>query len=153
MKLDVQKRLAASVLKCSSKRVHFIPDRLPDIKEAITKADIRGLISEGLIVKEQEKGVSRVRARHKAAQRRKGLQRGPGKKKGKKTSIVSRKKAWMAKIRAQRSFLAELKSKQIVNAVAYKNLYRKAKGGFFRNKRHIKIYMQENNLVTEGKGN
>lgn len=150
MNLAVQKRLAASVLKCSPKRVHFVADRVPDIKEAITKADIRGLVSEGLIVKEQAQGVSRARANKKAAQRRKGLQRGHGKRKGKKTAIVPRKEAWMAKIRVQRSFLAELKAKSLVDQDAYKNLYRKAKGGFFRNKRHIKIYIEEHNLVKKG---
>jgi len=146
MKLTVQKRLAASVLKCSSKRVQFVSERLPDIKEAITKADIRALVSEGLISKVQEKGVSRVRAKHKAEQRKKGLQRGPGKKKGKKTSIVSRKETWMIKIRAQRNFLSELKKKSLLKGGAYKNLYRKSKGGFFRNKRHIKLYLNEHGL-------
>lgn len=150
MNLAVQKRLAASVLKCSEKRVQLVPDRLPDIKEAITKADIRGLISEGLIYKEQEKGVSRFRARHKANQRKKGLQRGPGKRKGKKTAIVPKKEAWMAKIRVQREFIKELKTKNLVDAESYKNLYRKSKGGFFRNKRHIKVYIQEHNLVNKG---
>jgi len=149
MKLTVQKRLAASVLRCSPKRVKLMAERIPDIKEAITKADIRALVSEGVISKVQEKGVSRVRARHKAEQRKKGLQRGPGKRKGKKTSIVSRKEAWMTKIRAQRTFLAELKEKSLLDAAAYKNLYRKSKGGFFRNKRHIKVYMNENDLVRK----
>ena len=149
MKVSVQKRLAGSILKCSPKRVQLAADRIPDIKEAITKADIRGLISEGLIVKKQEKGVSRARAKHKANQRKKGLQRGPGKRKGKKTAIVPRKEAWMAKIRVQRKFLQELKEKKLVDAVAYKNLYRKSKGGFFRNKRHIKIYMEEHKMFKK----
>lgn len=147
MKLSVQKRLAADVLNCSPKRVHFVPDRAAEIKEAITKADIRSLVGEGLIYKEQEQGVSRVRARHRANQRKKGLQRGPGKRKGKQTAIVPRKTAWMTKIRVQRGFIQELKEKGLVNQESYKNLYRKAKGGFFRNKRHIKIYIQEHNLV------
>lgn len=149
MKLTVQKRLAAQTLKCSPKRVHFIPERSADIKEAITKTDIRALIIEGLIYKEQKKGVSRVRARHRANQRRKGLQRGPGKRKGKKTAIVPKKASWMAKVRAQRKFLKELKEKQILDAAAYKNLYQKSKGGFFRNTRHIKVYMEEHNLVRK----
>lgn len=149
MKLSVQKRLAADILKCSSKRVRLAPDRLADVKEAITKADIRGLIGDGLIIKLAEKGVSRGRAKHRANQRRKGLQRGPGKRKGKTTAIISRKEAWMAKVRAQRVFLKELRSKEIVSDDAYKNLYRRSKGGFFRNKRHIKIYIEEHNLVNK----
>ncbi len=49
MKLTVQKRLAASLFKCSEKRVWFDEDRLADIKEAITKNDIKALISQGAI--------------------------------------------------------------------------------------------------------
>jgi len=147
MKLSVQKRLAAEVLKCSPKRVRLSPERLPDIKEAITRADIKGLVNDGLILKVQETGVSRVRAKHRAKQRRKGLQRGPGKRKGKKTAIVPRKEAWMTKIRVQRKFLKELRENSVITDDAFKELYKKAKGGFFRNKRHIKVYMNEHNLV------
>ena len=141
--------MAGDILKCSSKRVRLAPNRLSEMKEAITKADIRGLINDGLIIKIPEKGVSRGRAKHRADQRRKGLQRGPGKRKGKSTAIVPRKASWMAKIRAQRSLIAELREKEHIDAAGYKNLYRKAKGGFFRNKRHIKIYIQEHNLVLK----
>ncbi|MCA9477534.1 MAG: 50S ribosomal protein L19e [Nanoarchaeota archaeon] len=149
MKLAVQKRLAADLLKCSPKRVRLSPDRLSEMKEAITKADVRGLINDGLIIKMPEKGVSRARAKHRADQRRKGLQRGPGKRKGKITAIIPRKTSWIAKIRTQRAFLSLLREKELVDDAGYKNLYRKAKGGFFRNKRHIKIYMQEHNLVLK----
>jgi large subunit ribosomal protein L19e len=149
MKLAVQKRLAADVMKCSPKRVHLTPERSADIKEAITKADIRGLVAQGIISEIQKKGVSRARAKHRADQRRKGLQRGPGKRKGKKTAIVPRKEAWMAKVRTQRIFLKELRANGVVDQVAFKSLYRKSKGGFFRNKRHIKIYMNEHDLVQK----
>jgi len=149
MKLSVQKRLAADVLKCSPKRVKLTPDRSADIKEAITKADIKGLIGEGLIVKKQATGVSRVRAKQKAAQRQKGLQRGPGKRKGKKTSIVPKKVAWMAKVRTHRIFLKELKTKNLLKQEDYVSLYKKSKGGFFRNKRHIKVYIEEHHMVQK----
>ena len=149
MKLTVQKRLAASILGCSPSRVKFAPDRLADIKEAITKADIRSLINDGVIIKEQAKGISRARANKRASQRAKGLQRGPGKRKGKVTALVPRKEAWMVKIRVKRDFIKELREKEIVDAAGYKNLYRKAKGGFFRSKRHIKIYMNEHNIALK----
>jgi len=44
MKLNLQKRLAAQILKCSEKRIQLDTTRLSDIKEAITKADIKSLI-------------------------------------------------------------------------------------------------------------
>ena len=70
MKLDNQKRLAAQMLKCSGKRVKFDTDRLDDIKEAITKVDIRGLIKDKAIIKIHSHGVSRGRARKRLEQRR-----------------------------------------------------------------------------------
>ncbi len=149
MKLDTQKRLAAVILKCSPSRVKFDPSRSADIKEAITKQDIRALISEGLIIKMQEVGVSRVRARKKAIQRAKGLQRGPGKRKGKKTATLPAKQVWMSRVRVQRVFLKDLREKKIIDATAFKNLYHKSKGGFFRSKRHIKLYMNEHKLVKK----
>jgi len=156
MKLSVQKRLAASVLRCSPKRVKLATERSADIKEAITKADIRGLVGEGLISKVQEKGVSRVRARKRETQKRKGLQKGPGKRKAKKTTFIPKKLTWMNKIRVQRGFLQELREKSIIGQPEFKDLYRKSKGGFFRSKRHIKLYIDEHDLAkksSEEKGN
>ena len=51
MRLTLQKRLAAQMLKCSQKKIKVDETRLEDIKEAITKRDIRGLISENAITK------------------------------------------------------------------------------------------------------
>ena len=64
MRLNVQKRLGAAVLDCSSQRVRLDENRLDEIKEAITKQDIRSLINQGAIYKVPEKGTSRVRANH-----------------------------------------------------------------------------------------
>ena len=97
MKLIVQKRLAANVLKCSRKRIKFDQDRLSDIKEAITKADIKVMIEDKAIIKKPARSTSRVRARKIKIQKRKGRQRGPGSKKGKKTARLSKKKKWTEK--------------------------------------------------------
>ncbi|MGM5479995.1 MAG: 50S ribosomal protein L19e [Nanobdellota archaeon] len=149
MKLTVQKRLASNVLKCSQKRVHFQPDRINDIKEAITKADIKSLVADGVISKVPIKGVSRVRANKRLEQRRKGLQRGPGKKKGKKTALSPRKKLWVRGVRAQRKYLFYLREKDVIDKPTFKQLYAKSKGGFFRSRRHIKIYINENELIKK----
>jgi large subunit ribosomal protein L19e len=146
MKLTTQKRLAAAIMNCSPKRIKFDPKRLKDIKEAITKADLKTLITDKDIKRIPVKGVSRVRARKRAEQRRKGLQKGPGSKKAKRTATITKKASWIKKVRIQRAFLKELKEKQIVSPATYKNLYRKSKGGFFRSKRHIKVYIQEHDL-------
>lgn len=147
--LTLQKRLAGQLLKASPNRVKFDPRRLNDIKAAITKADIRGLISEGIITAVPVRGVSRGRARHHARQRSKGLRKGPGSKKGTASARNDSKTVWIARVRAQRNFLKELKQKGILSATAFRDLYAKSKGGFFRNVRHIKIVMNERELAKK----
>lgn len=143
MKLDTQKRLAAQLLKCSKKRVRFDTERLEDIKEAITKADIRGLINDKVITKVHAKGVSRGRARHKLMQKRKGKQKGEGSRKGSRGARLSRKREWINRIRAQRELLDILKEKKVIDGHLYRELYLKSKGGFFRSRRHIRLYLEE----------
>ncbi|MBW2982258.1 50S ribosomal protein L19e [Candidatus Woesearchaeota archaeon] len=149
MKLNLQKKLAADVLKCSKKRIGLDTNRLDDIKEAITKADIRSLISEGAIKKKPIRSTSKVRARKTALQKRKGRRKGFGRKKGKKTARLSKKKIWINRIRTQRMFLKELKNKNIITSMIYQQLYMKSKGGFFRSKRHIKLYIEEHKLAKK----
>src|SRR3989344_1805963 len=102
MELTVQRRLASEVLKCSPKRVWFDETRLSDIKEAITKQDIRGLVTKGLVQMKRPKSNSRGRARLRQAQRRKGRQRGHGSRKGVATARGPQKPARMARVRLQR---------------------------------------------------
>ncbi len=146
MDLTLQKRLAADVLDVSKKRVKMEPARLNDISEAITKTDIRELISEGAIWKEQKKGVSRARANQNQRQKSKGLQKGDGSRKGTPTARKKSKDRWMDKVRAQRKFLKKLKENNHVDNQTYRKLYKMVKGGYFRSKRHIKLYMEERDL-------
>jgi len=149
MNLRLQKRLAADVLKCSEKRVWLDQDRLEDIKEAITKLDIRSLIVDGAIKEKPVKGIAKFRARKLALQKRKGRRKGVGSRKGRKTARLPRKDAWIGRIRMQRRFLKELREKGLVSTADYHSLYRKAKGGFFRSKRHVKLYIEEHRLIKK----
>ncbi|RME52818.1 50S ribosomal protein L19e [Candidatus Woesearchaeota archaeon] len=149
MKLSIQRRLASIVLKCSPKRIRFNPARLEDVKEAITKTDMRLLSGQGGVRKVSVKGVSRGRARKIAEQKRKGLRRGPGSKKGTPNARLPRKERWVVKVRSQRAFIKELKEKGVIDTRAYRVLYRKVKGNFFRSKRHIKLFMNENDLAKK----
>jgi len=149
MKLKTQKRLAASLLKCSKKRIVFDSERLDEIKESITKKDINNLIKDKCIKKKQAKGVSRVRANKIKRQKAKGRRKGPGSKKGKHGARLPKKQAWMNKVRVQRQFIKELKDKKIIASKSHQILYSKIGGGFFRSRKHIKIYMKENDLIKE----
>lgn len=149
MKLKLQKRIAADVLKCSPYRVSFNTEKLSEIKEAITKSDIRGLVKRKIISEKPVKGIAKFRARKIKAQKRKGRQRGVGSRKGKTTARENPKKSWMNRIRAQRKFLQELKTKGLITTRDFGLLYNKAKGGFFRSTRHIKIYATEQSMFKK----
>ncbi len=144
-----KKKLAGKILKVSPKKVKFAADALDDVAKAITRSDMRGLIAVGKVSKNLGNQQSRSRARKLLVQKRKGRRKGKGSKKGTKNSIVNKKEKWMSKIRAQREFLKELRSKKLLTPKNYQSLYRKSSGGFFRNKRHIKLYIAEHNLVEK----
>jgi large subunit ribosomal protein L19e len=146
MNLKNKKAMTAKLLKVGTTRLWFDPNRLNDVKEAITRDDIKRLVSEGAIQVKQKKGVSRGRARKVLIQKRKGRRNGPGSKKGKKTSRLGRKDQWITKIRSQRELLHELADGKNVTHETFVQLKSKAKGGFFRSRRHIKLYLTEHNL-------
>lgn len=149
MNLPVQKRLASEILNVSKKKIWIDPSRLDEAKEAITKIDVKKLICEGIVREKPSKNTSRGRARKIKIQKSKGRRKGSGSRKGKNTARLPKKKAWMNTIRVQRKFLKELKDKKIIVDKAYRDLYIKSKGGFFRSKRHIKLYIEEHKLVKQ----
>ncbi len=146
MMLKTQKRIAAAVLNCSPKKVVFDTERLADIKEAITKQDIKTLVSEGVITQARSSEHSRARTRIRAEQRSKGRQRGHGSRKGSAAARLPGKKKWMGKIRLQRDYLKQLRASQSISKKTYRDLYMKSKGGFFRSRRHIELYITEHGL-------
>jgi len=151
MKLTIQKRLAADIMKCSPKKIVFDNSQLAEIKEAITKADIKTLIANNVIWIRPAKSPSRGRARKISAQKKKGRRRGDGSKKGKATARLSKKDAWKISIRTQRKLIKELRDKDLISKKDYQIIYRKSKGGFFRSRKHIKMYLDEHGLFKTGK--
>ena len=144
--MNNKKKLAAKILNISSKKIRFADSALEDIAKAITRSDIRGLIAVKKIFKASGNEQSRGRARQPAAQKRKGRRRGLGSRKGSQHSIITRKSSWMSRVRTQRKLLQELKLKKLLSAENYKSLYAKSKGGYFRSRRHIKLYINEHKL-------
>lgn len=146
--LDVQRRLAARLLKCGKNRVRFVPDRLEDIKEAITKTDIRLLINNGAIIKKPLTGNSSYWTKKNKHQKSKGKLKGFGSRKGKKTARLNPKRTWINKIRLQRRFIKSLRDKDMITSAAYHELYMKSKSGFFRSLRHLSLYTNERGLIN-----
>lgn|SRR3989338_1937043 len=149
MKLKLQKRLAGEIFKCSPSRVWFNPDAASDIKQAITRNDIRSLADSGLIEKQAVVGTSSLRKKKNNLQKQKGRRVNHGSRKGKRNARLSFKTEWINKIRKQRSLILELKEKKMITTEAAKELYQKAKGGYFRSKGHLKMYLNEHKMVTK----
>ena len=145
--MNSKKILAGKVLRTSPGKVKFSPDALADISKAITRSDIRGLAAVGKITASTDSEHSRGRARKKAEQKRKGRQKGKGRRKGRKYAEHTQKETWMSLIRVQRSFLKELRDKKYLSTSNYHHLLAMSKGGYFRNKRHIKLYVTEHHLA------
>ena len=150
--LDVQRRLAAQILKCGKNRIRFDAARLEEIKEAITKTDIRVLVKQGAVLKQRLHNTSRFWARRRKEQKRHGKQKGFGSRKGKKTARTEPKRTWINKIRLQRDFIKSLRDEGALLSSDFHELYMKSKGGFFRSLRHLKLYTKERGLIKNGKG-
>jgi len=147
MQLKIQKRLAAQLLKASQNDIWLDSNRLDEIKESITKADIKSLIKDKAIKSKKIRGVSRYRARERKIQKSKGRRSGPGSMKGSKGARLSKKRRWINRVRIQRRFLQNLRNKDIIDKSYYRSLYMKSKGGFFRSKRHIKLFIDEHRIT------
>ena len=147
MMLGVQKRLAAGIFGCSPKKVVFDTGRLAEIKEAITKSDLRALIDQGAIMRLPARGVSKSRIRVAHVQKSKNKKKGPGSRKGAAGARTARKAAWVNRVRLQRSYLQSLRASDIVNNVQFVEIYKKIKGGFFRSKRHMGLYLAERGIL------
>ena len=148
----MQKRVTASLLGVGMKRIWFDPNRLEEIKEAITKSDLRSLIKDKAIQIKHKRGISSSRIKKTKLQKKKGRRKGEGSRKGKRTARLSSKREWILNVRLQRNFINYLKNKKIISIKAYGMLRSKIKGGFFRSKRHIKLFLEEHNLfIKHGK--
>ncbi len=146
---SLQKRLAGKIFGCSPQRIHLDTEQAVQIKESITRADVRGLIKKGTITRLPEQGISHGRYRIALKARRKGRRAGPGSRKGAGTARTPRKQVWIGTIRAQRAFLVRLRAGAHLTTQSYRQLYRKAKGGYFRSERHLKLYVEEQGLIKK----
>ena len=133
------KKIAAKIFKIGTTRVWLSPQNLEQIASAITKDDIRGMIAEGIIKKQPEKGISSARANALRLKKKKGRRKGFGKRAGTRKARTNPKKKWQQKVRALRQKLSELRKAKTLKA-DYQKTYRLIKGNFFRDKKHLETY-------------
>jgi len=146
LSLKSQRRLAAEILKIGESRVWIDPERIDYVESAITREEIRKLIHEKVVKALPQKGVSRARAKVLNEKRKKGLRRGPGGKSGSARSKISKKQAWINRIRPIRKRLSELKDSRSITVTVYRKLYDMSESGVFESKAELERYIRTHGL-------
>ncbi|MBS3076115.1 hypothetical protein J4481_00030 [Candidatus Pacearchaeota archaeon] len=130
MNLGKKKSLAARTLDVGREKIVFLKSRLDEIKEAITKQDIRDLTAEGAIIIKEPKGRKKVVKRKR--------KRGTGKIKKK---VNKRKQEYVIMTRKLRSYTAEMKKQGNISPEESTEIRKRIRNRKFKSKANLKDYI------------
>lgn len=130
MNLKKKKALAARAFGVGLKRIELVKPRLEEVKEAITKQDIRDLHKEGAIK------IKSIKGRKKSDKKRKKRSTGNIRKK-----VNKRKEEYVKLTRKLRKYVSEIQGK--LTAKEKKDIRNKIRNKFFKSKTHLKEYIKE----------
>lgn len=130
MNLSKKKALAVKTLGVGKRRITFVGARLGEIKEAITKQDIRELVKDGAIVVKEIKG----RRKNEKRKNRRGL--------GKIKKVTNtRKRDYVIMTRKLRAYVAVLKANGELSKEEVTEIRKRIRNKAFRSKAHLKEYI------------
>lgn len=140
--LRAKKRLVSRIVGVGLHRVKFDNDHLDDITDAITRVNIRSLLTANTIKIKRIVGTSHGRATLKKIQRRKrGTKQGS--KKGRKGARVGKKRVHITKVRALRWRLKVSKERKEITNKEFWELYKRVGGNTIRNVAHLRSLIDE----------
>ena len=128
MNLGKKKALAARTFGVGESRIEFVTPRLEEIKEAITKQDIRDLYKEGAI------RIKNIKGRKTRFGKKKKRSTGNVRKK-----VNKRKKEYVLATRKLRKHLSDNKKKMTTKEA--KEIRKKIRNRFFKSKSHLQNYI------------
>lgn len=129
MNLRNKKELAARTLRVGKDRVVFLESRIPEIKEALTKQDIKDLKNNGAIIVKEKNGRKKVEKKKR---------RGPG---SFKKKVDTRKQKYVKLTRKLRAYVADLKEKGKLTPEETNEIRKKIRNKDFKSKAQLKTYV------------
>jgi large subunit ribosomal protein L19e len=127
MNLRSKKQLAAKTFGVGKSRILFVNERIDEIKDAITKQDMRTLQKDGAIIIKEIKGrsanVNKKNRRHVGKVRRK---------------VNTRKRDYVILTRKLRQFIADKKQKGEMSDEEIKETRKRIRNKIFKSKAHLK---------------
>ena len=132
MNLSKKRTLAGKALAVAPSRIRFNESRLSEVKDAITKQDMRDLLAAGALSIRQVAG--RKTTVKRATRRRAGSI-------GLKIKLG--KTGYMILTRKFRRYIAGLKRRGKLSAEKYSSLRKQIRARNFRNLAHLKEHLQE----------
>ena len=130
MNLKNKKALAARTLGVGKGRIIFSPSRIDEIKEILTKQDVRDLVNSGAIM------IREIRGKRKSQEKGR---KGPGKIKKKQKR---RKENYIKLTRKLRAYVKQLKSQGRLKNEDFIQIRKKIRSKAFRSKEHLKEIMK-----------
>ncbi len=131
MNLGKKKDLAKRTFNVGKERIVFVGSRLNEIKEHITKQDMRDLKKDGAIIIKEIKG-------RKKAKKKRPRSTGNIRKK-----VSRRKEEYMAVTRKLRKYVSELKRRGKISKEDAEEIRKKIRNKAFRSKSHLKTHIGE----------
>jgi large subunit ribosomal protein L19e len=127
MNLAKKKALAAKTLGVGKNKIMFNSERLQEIKEAITRQDIKDLYQSRAIVIKEING-RRTKVRRKTRRRYGSIK--------KKVNVGKRK--YLTLTRKLRAYIKELCLQEKISKDQYRTLRKQIRASVFRSKGHLK---------------
>ena len=131
MNLRKKKELAARVLGIGKGRIVFIQSRSEDIKEAITKQDIRDLVQDKAIIVKEIKGRKNIR---KKARRSTGNIR---------KKVNTRKQDYVIMTRKLRGYVRELQKQGNLSREEIIEIRKRIRNKAYKSKANLKEYIKQ----------